>query len=313
MVDVVTVGEAVVAIRTQGRLSLGDPMSASPAGAEMNVAIGLARLGHAASWVGVLGTDPAGDLVARALRAEGIDTSWVRRDRASNTGLMLVDLPAALPPTVTYHRRNSAGSKVAPSDVPTAHDTTAQIWHLTGITPALSHTAKATTTAALDVAHGSCALVSFDVNYRATLWDRSTAAAVLAPLARRADIVVASEEELNLVSDGADEAERVAGLLAAGVREVVVKRGARGATQIDADGSTSCPAHPITQVNSIGAGDAFTAGYLSGVLDGLPVLERLRRGAFCGALAVGGLGDWEQAPTRAELTLLTASNADALR
>ncbi|MNL54889.1 2-dehydro-3-deoxygluconokinase [compost metagenome] len=66
-------------------------------------------------------------------------------------------------------------------------------------------------------------------------------------------------------------------------------------------------------MNSIGAGDAFTAGYLSGVLDDLPAAQRLRRGALCGALAVSGTGDWEQAPTRGELALLDASSDDAIR
>lgn len=311
--DVVTLGEALVAIRAHGRLALADPLHASPAGAEMNVAIGLSRLGHRAAWVGVLGADPAGDLVARTLRAESVDIGGVRRDESAPTGLMLVDMPAALAPTVTYHRRASAGSRLSPADVVPLAATAARIWHLSGITPALSESAHAATAAAFEVARETSALVSFDVNYRGKLWDRAAAAAALAPLARRADIVVASEDELDLVADGVNEAERVARLLDAGVREVVVKRGIHGATLFDIGGAVSCPAHAITQVNSIGAGDAFTAGYLSGVLDDLPVAQRLHRGALCGALAVSGPGDWEQAPTRADLALLEAASGDAVR
>ncbi|HWI29902.1 MAG TPA: sugar kinase [Microbacterium sp.] len=311
--DVVTLGESLVAIRAHGRLALADPLHASPAGAEMNVAIGLSRLGHRTAWVGVLGADPAGDLVARTLRAESVDLDWVRRDESAPTGLMLVDMPAAIAPTVTYHRRASAGSRIGPADVVALTATTARIWHLSGITPALSETAHAATTTAFEVARETSALVSFDVNYRAKLWDRAAAGAALAPLARRADIVVASEGELDLVADGACEAERVAQLLDAGVSEVVVKRGVHGATMFNADGAVSCPAYAITEVNSIGAGDAFTAGYLSGALDGLSIAQRLYRGARCGALAVSGAGDWEQAPTRADLALLEASPGDAIR
>ncbi|MFB7892870.1 sugar kinase [Microbacterium sp. NPDC056044] len=311
--DVVTLGEALVAIRSHGRLALGGPLQASPAGAEMNVAIGLSRLGHGATWVGAIGTDPAGDLIARTLRAEGVDTTWVRRDDSAATALMLVDMPAAMPPTVTYHRRASAGSLLGPSDLPPISAIDAKIWHLSGITPALSDTARLATAAAIDRARETAAAVSFDVNYRAKLWDRATATAALGSLARGADVVVASEDELELVAYGADETERVADLLGAGVREVVVKRGIRGATVFDASGAVSCPAHPIAQVNSIGAGDAFTAGYLSGMLDDLPIAQRMHRGALCGALAVSGVGDWEQAPTRAELALLTTSPDDAVR
>ncbi|MEV7694035.1 sugar kinase [Microbacterium sp. NPDC089189] len=311
MTAVVTFGEALVAVRTHGRLSLGAPMSATPAGAEMNVAIGLARLGHDARWVGALGVDPAGDLVARTLRAEGVDTVGVRRDATAPTGLMLVDMPVGLPPIVTYHRRDSAGSQLSEQDV--ADLGAAQILHVSGVTPALSATARRATSTAIDAARTAGTRVSFDVNFRAKLWPREEAAAVLAPLAARADIVIASEDELALVTATGDEAKSIAALLEAGVREVVVKRGSRGADHTDANGVISCSAHPANEVNSIGAGDAFTAGYLSGLLDGLPVRERMRRGAFCGALAVSGHGDWEQAPFRADLASLEARSSEAAR
>ncbi|MER7797944.1 sugar kinase [Microbacterium sp. NPDC096154] len=311
MTDVVTFGEALIAIRTHGRLGLGDPLSASPAGAEMNVAIGLARLGHDVRWIGALGKDPAGDLVQRTLRAEAVDVSRVRLDADAPTGLMLVDMPPALPPVVTYHRRGSAGSRIAPADVSDAGGT-ARVWHLTGVTPALSSSALAATQAGIDEARRAGALVSFDVNYRAKLWDRGVASAALAPLARQADVIIASEDELDLVADGRDEAARLADLLDGGSREVIVKRGRSGADHYDGEAVTSCPAYPVDEVNSIGAGDAFTAGYLSGLLDGLETAERLRRGALCGALAVAGVGDWEQAPTRAELDRLGATS-DAVR
>lgn len=304
MAEVLTLGEALVAIRAHGRLSLGDRLSASPAGAEMNVAIGLSRLGHAVNWVGTVGADPAGDLILRELRAEAVGTDGVRRDPDAPTAIMLVDMPAALPPVVTYHRRHSAGSLLSAADVDAAVVGSARLLHLSGITPALSATAHDAARAAIDAARDAGVLVSFDVNYRSKLWDRAAAAEALAPLAREADVVIASEDELELVAAGPDEAARVMELLGGRPREVIIKRGSRGATYQDARERVSCAARPVAEVNSIGAGDAFTAGYLSGLLDGLPPAERLRRGAACGALAVTGVGDWEQAPTRRDLALL---------
>ncbi len=311
MADVVTLGEAMLAVRAQGRLSLGAPLSASMAGAEANVAIGLARLDHDVTWVGVVGEDPPGDLIKRTLRGERVDTSRVRSVPEAPTGLMLVDLPPGLPPVVTYHRRDSAGARLSTLDVAPAPS--ARLWHLSGITPALSASAQDAVRAAIAAARAAGALVSFDVNYRSKLWSRADAAAALEPLARQADILIASEGELDLVAAGSDEGERVGSLLAGGVREVVIKRGRDGVEHHDVDGSTRSPAHPVNEVSSIGAGDAFTAGYLSGLLDDLPVAERLRRGVLCGALAVTGNGDWEQAPTRAELHLLTSGEADVRR
>jgi 2-dehydro-3-deoxygluconokinase len=309
--DVVTLGEALVAIRSHGRLAHGDGLSASLAGAETNVAIGLARLGHRAAWRGVLGEDAPGDLIARTLRAEGVDITGIRRDGAAPTGVMLVDMPAALPPTVTYHRRGSAGATLSPQDVKAA--SAARLWHASGITPALSASAAGAVSAAIDEARATGAIVSFDVNFRAKLWSSNAAASTLRPLARRADIIIASEDELAIVADGDTELARAESLLAAGVGEVIVKRGRHGAVHIDASGMTQCAAHPTTEVNSIGAGDAFTAGYLSGLLDAEPVAERLHRGALCGALAVSGVGDWEQAPTRADLVTLMRGSGDANR
>ncbi len=309
--DVFTFGEALVAIRSHGRLSQGDPMSASLAGAETNVAIGLTRLGHQATWAGVLGNDPAGDLILRTLRAEGVCTSSVRQVSTSPTAVMLVDMPASLPPTVTYYRENSAGSKLCRSDTnPTASH---RLLHFTGITPAISQTAREATYAAVSSAKDNGTRISFDVNYRSKLWDQQSATAALTPLARLADIIIASENELNLIATDANEPAQIKILLRNGAREVIVKRGRNGADHFDRSGKTTCPAHPINEVNSIGAGDAFTAGYLSGVLDGLPVVDRLQRGAFCGALAVSGVGDWEQAPTRSELQLISNEKDDAIR
>lgn len=299
--EVVTLGEALVAYRSHGRLGFADRISASAAGAEMNVAVGLARLGHDAAWIGVLGEDPPGDLIARTLRAEGVDISAVRRDAGAPTAVMLVDQPPALSAVVTYHRRDSAGSRVGVADVERAGLSGARILHLSGITPALSDSAHDAFVAALASARENGVIVSIDVNYRAKLWSRDTARAVLTGLARQADLVIASEDELDLVSAAGSERGRIDDLLGATPREVIVKRGRHGAEVFAPGRAVASPAFPVTEVNSIGAGDAFTAGYLSGLLDDLTTEARLRRAAACGAFAVAGDGDWEQAPTKSDL------------
>ena len=154
--------------------------------------------------------------------------------------------------------------------------------------------------------------MSLDVNYRAKLWSRDEARAALAPIVRHASIVVASDDELDLVAPGTDvaagsaEAEVLMAkrLLEHGVREVVVKRGAAGAGVHTAGGRWEVPAVPVTSIDTVGAGDAFTAGYLSALLDGDDVAGRLRRGALTGAFAVSTAGDWEGLPRTAELELL---------
>ncbi|MFE7843061.1 sugar kinase, partial [Streptomyces sp. NPDC057474] len=206
----------------------------SVAGAESNVAIGLARLGHRVRWAGRVGADELGALVLRT-RAEGIDTEHVITDDTGRpTGLPLTELRLGTLTRVSYYR---AGSAVTPADVLPALASGSRILHLTGITPALGLSAAS-----------RCAS---NVNYRSRLWTADRARTVLRPMPAHTDLLVASEDELPLVLERPDagESEAVHDILSAGVDEVVVKRGARGATSFTADGPTDCPARQVEAVD----------------------------------------------------------------
>ncbi|HEV7813373.1 MAG TPA: sugar kinase [Leifsonia sp.] len=312
-VDVVTFGESMGSIRAAGLLRFGGTMNMTMGGAESNVAIGLARLGHAVRWVGRLGDDEVGEYVLRMLRAESVDTERVTLDTARRTGLMLVEKRLPDIARVAYYRAGSAGSALGIPDLDGAFDASTRILHVTGITPALSPSAAEAALWAVRTAKELGVLVSFDVNYRAALWSREAASAVLTELARAADIVFASDDELSLVADGETEEHAAQALLAAGVDQVVVKRGADGAIAWHGTQSTSVPARKVAAVDTIGAGDAFTAGYLSALLDGENVAARLDRGAVLGAFAVSAAADWEASPTRRELSMLDHAPGSTLR
>ncbi|GIJ27480.1 sugar kinase [Micromonospora qiuiae] len=308
--DLLTVGEALVSLRSPGPLAAGGPLTMHLAGAESNVAIGLARLGHRAAWVGRVSDDELGEFVLRQLRAEGVDTAGVRRDPDRPTGLMFLERRTADVSRVRYHRAGSAGAALCVDDLRAPLAAGARLLHLSGITPALSDSARDAATWAVRTAAESGIPVCLDVNYRAGLWSRERARATLAPLAGCASVIVASTDELDLVAEpDADENAAVADLLRRGVRAVLVKLGADGARAHTADGVRHVPAVPVTAVDTVGAGDAFTAGYLSGYLDGLDLVDRLRRAVALGAFAVAGHGDWEGLPRRDELSLITGSAA----
>jgi 2-dehydro-3-deoxygluconokinase len=302
-VEVLTFGESMVSFRADGPLVQGGLQTTRLAGAESNVAIGLSRLGHSVAWAGRVGDDAFGHLVLRELRAEGVDTGCAVVDGERPTGLMFVEQRSADLTRVEYRRSGSAGSAVEKGDLAEALDSGPRILHVTGITPALSETAAETVSWAVETACAAGVLVSFDVNFRGRLWSRDQAREVLAPLARRATLVIASDDELDLVAPG-DEEAAVAHLLDQGVQQVAVKRGPLGATLHSREGRVDAPALAVTAVDPIGAGDAFTAGFLSGVLDELAPADCLGRGATTGAFAVSTRGDWEGAPTRADLGLL---------
>lgn len=311
-VDLLTFGEAMVSLRSNGPLAQGGTLTTHMAGSEANVAIALSRLGHTARWVGRVGEDPHGEFIQRQLRAESVD-EWVTVDPDRSTGVMFLEKRTADISRALYYRQGSAGSEVGFTDVGPALESSARLLHLTGITPALSPRSREAFERAAAGAEAHGMVLSLDVNYRNKLWSRREATEVLSAAARHAKIVVASDDELCLLSSrptGTSQPANIpavaAELLALGVEEVVVKLGSEGAEVYTASGKFRVDAVPVNAVDTVGAGDAFTAGYLSAFLDGVPVVERLRRGNLMGAFAVSTLGDWEGLPKRAELDLLSA-------
>ncbi|MDJ0458483.1 sugar kinase [Arthrobacter sp. NQ7] len=321
-VDLLTFGESMVSLRSAGPLASGGTLNMQVAGAESNVAIGIARLGHSAAWAGVVGADPHGEFIQAQLRGEGVQLHHTVHPGRS-TGVMFLEQRTADLSRAFYYRAGSAGSTVSRGHVAAALDRGARILHLTGITAALSPEARDAVEYAAERAAAEGILVSVDVNYRSKLWPREQAREVLAPLARHATIVIASDDELDLIAPArarsgaaghaADEASAAECLLEAGVREVVVKRGAAGAAVHTREGFLEAPALAVTSVDTVGAGDAFTAGYLSALLDGDDVAGRLARGILAGAFAVSTRGDWEGFPRRGELALLDAARGSTHR
>ncbi|MET9316081.1 sugar kinase [Kribbella sp. NPDC003505] len=306
MTNLLTIGETMVSVRTARPMRLGGDAHLSIAGSESNVAIGVARLGHDVTWLSAVGNDEPGRLIQRTLRAENVRTR-IRFSDEAFTGFIAFDQPSHDITRVSYHRRGSAASTL------TADETTAAVaelapslLHVTGITPALSSSARAATLAAVRATN---ARVSLDVNYRARLWSRASAATALRELLPHVHTVFASDDELDLLTDADDP---VADLLNT-VETVVVTAGGKGAWSHTADGTIHAPALQVTVVDSIGAGDAFVSGYLSATLDNLTPEQRLTRATTSGAFCVTAYGDWESLPTREDLTLLTHSQGTALR
>ena len=302
MSEVLTFGETLVGFRTEGSLRLPGMLQADVRGAESNVAIGLARLGHSVAWVSRVSVDAYGDEVLRALRSEGVDVGGVVRDERP-TGLMLIQQRTADVAVVEYRRSGSAASGLVAADIGWVEPPT--VLHVTGITPALSDSCRAATLNAVRRAHAGGSLVTLDVNYRNKLWSRERAQAVLRELVPYVSVVVAGEDEVGIVTDSSPGS-----LLDLGVGEVLVKRGAAGATSYTREaGVVDEPAIRVTAVDPIGAGDAFCAGWISGWLDGDDVRGRLRRGVVCGAFAVSTHGDSAGLPRRDELGLLSTTDA----
>lgn len=308
--DAVTFGEVMamfVAVEP-GPLDHVSTYVRALAGAEVNVATGLARLGHRVGWVGRVGDDPFGRYALAELAATGVDTTTVALDAEAPTGFQLKSRADGGDPQVVYFRRNSAGSRLAPSPATDAYVADSRHLHLTGIPPALSPTARSFATRAIDVARAAGATISFDPNLRPVLWnDQTEMIRVINDLAVRADWVLPGVAEGAVLTGSTDPTAIASFYLDRGVSAVVVKDGAAGADLYTADGRHwHQPVFPVTVVDTVGAGDGFAAGLISGHLDGLPMEECLRRAAAVGALATTDPGDRDGLPDRAALARFLA-------
>jgi 2-dehydro-3-deoxygluconokinase len=272
-------------------------------GAESNVAVAVARLGGHATWLGRVGSDSTGALIRSRLSAAGVRVLAIQDE--SFTGLMVRYRRSGEFTHVDYHRAGSAGSRLSPADIPAAELDTAGIVHVTGITPALSASARAAVFQAVEAARAAGVTVSVDVNYRSKLWSRYDAAPVLRDLVARADVAFAGPQEAALFVDADDP---LAGLEALGPKEVIVKDGGRGCSALIDGSRIDVPALPVTVVDPVGAGDAFVAGYLTERMAGAPPAERLRTAIAAGAFAVTVPGDCEGLPDRADLAALTGED-----
>lgn len=307
---VVTLGETMALLHNQtpGRLAQATSLQLGVGGAESNVAIGLVRLGTSAAWVGRVGADSVGERVVRELRAEGV-TLHVIVDPDASTGLMLKERRTTDAARVWYYRAGSAGSRLGPEDVPASLIAGAALLHLTGITPALSATARAAVFLAVRLAQEAGVPISFDVNHRTALWQGHEAGEVYRELARASSLLFAGEDEARLLAPDADSTQDLARAIAAlGPSQVIIKLGAAGCFAIIDGAEYAQLAVPVRVVDTVGAGDAFVAGYLSEFLGGKDAAARLRTAVTTGAFACSTSGDWEGLPRREDLAVLTAGD-----
>ena len=296
--NVITAGETMVlgVPPRPGRLRHAGSLELKIGGAESNLAIALSRLGLSAGWASYLGDDEPGQLVLDRIRAEGVDTSRVRRMKEHPTGLYLRE-QVGTDVRVYYYRQGSAAATMPPEAFDLDYLSSTGFLHLTGITPALSEDCRAFV---LWATREAGVRVSFDVNYRSKLWGTQEAREFVEEILPDVYLLFAGDEEARALW-GRDDEALVRELASKGPEEVVLKRGSTGSLALAEGEILEHPAFTVAEVDPVGAGDAFAAGYLAGHLWSLPAKERLRVANAMGALSVATLGDYEGLPDEDEL------------
>ncbi|MCS7185573.1 MAG: sugar kinase [Armatimonadetes bacterium] len=294
-VQVVTLGEAMIRLTPvdHQRLETTPLLEVHIGGAELNVAVALAQLGVPVAWVSKLPNNPLGRRVVQEAQRFGVDTSQVVWTQEGRVGLYFYEKGSSpRPSTVVYDRRHSAINTLKVDELDWDFIGQAKILHLTGITPALSDICKHLVAGCIVKAKERRMFVSFDVNYRSRLWTPEQARVTLLSLLRGVDLLICTKDDAATLFNLTVDIETIARQLQASLRipNVAVTHGDK-AVVATTQGTFSQTGYQIEEVDRLGAGDAFAAGLLYGILQGNWELG-LRYGLAMAAIKHTIPGDW---------------------
>lgn len=304
--DVVTFGETMVLFNpeTQGPLRYVGTFTKSIGGAESNVAIALARLGHKAGWFSKLGDDEFGRYIKSTVMGEEVDVSRVKKDPNRTTGILFKERFSTVNPNVYYYRKGSAASHLMMEDLDLEYISSAKILHVTGISLALSKEMREAVFYAVREAKKRGVLISFDPNIRLKLWSKDEARETILEMVKLTDLLFPGKEEAELLL-GLTEPEEIAdSFLNLGVQTVALKLGKSGCYVKNKETEAFVHGYTVDHpVDTVGAGDGYAAGFLSGYLEHLSLTECAQRANAVGAMATLVKGDMEGFPYKDQVEI----------
>ena len=302
--EIITLGECMALAYPLEPVSLFQTnfLKLDMAGAESNLSIALARLGHRVRFITRVGLDPFGERIKAVLSDENVMTDGIIQDSRHPTGLFFREWLEDGRRRVYYYRKDSAASHLSEGDLKPEWFEGVKLLHLTGITPALSPNCLKACMKAIELARQNKLVISFDPNYRSPLWDTKTARQVLLPFMELVDMVLLGHEDGYALFDQKDDYSILQDTKKLGPKICILKMAERGALIHINDDFIEVPAYPIVKViDPVGAGDGFDAGFISGYLRGWDIKTSVELGAKIGALAVTVMGDYHGYPLEQQI------------
>ena len=308
MSEVITIGEPLVILCSKDPdVSLVDTEDFHKVmgGAELNVAIGVRRLGHSVEYVTRVGEDPFGKYVQKTIAAHNVGTKYVSYDDKYFTGHQLKQLVTHGDPATFNYRRDSAACHLEASQIADIDLSDVKIAHMSGIFPAISDTAEETFRAFYKKLIAAKKLITFDPNLRPPLWkSKEYMIKTINELAGMADIVLPGISEGKTLM-GSEDPDEIADFYLKGERTttVMVKLGDKGVFVKNAKGEkyTVPSFKPDKVLDTVGAGDGFALGLITALLEGKSLKAGAIRGNAVGCLQVQTLGDNDGYPTKEQL------------
>lgn len=303
--EILALGEAMVEFNQTGAGG-GRLYLQGFGGDTSNFAIAAARQGASVGYLSALGDDDHGRMLRELWQREGVADSGVHTDADAFTALYFVTHDAQ-GHHFSFLRKGSAASRMRPGHLDAQRIASARVLHLSGISLALSESARETCHAAIATARGAGVQVSFDTNLRLKLWPLETARAEMMRVLRQCDICLPSLEDVAAISGRTDSDALVDWCLEHGARIVGLKLGAQGAIVADAKQRHRIAAHPCSPVDATGAGDTFGGAFVARLLAGDELLAAGVYASVAAALSTEGYGAVEPIPTAERVRAVLAS------
>ncbi|HVE53377.1 MAG TPA: sugar kinase [Ramlibacter sp.] len=295
--DILALGEPMVEFNQTGEGG-GRLYLQGFGGDTSNAAIAAARQGASVGYLSAVGDDPYGAMLRDLWRREGVDDAGVRTAPDAFTAVYFVTHDAR-GHHFSFFRKGSAASRMTPADLPRERIAQARVLHLSGISAAISESARETCFAAIAAARAAGVRVSFDTNLRLKLWPLAQAREVMRELIRGSDICLPSLEDVQAISGLEQPDDLLDFCLELGPRVVALKLGGEGALVSDGTHRWRLPPHPCRPVDATGAGDTFGGALLARIVAGDSLEDAARYAGVAAALSTEGYGAVDPIP-RAE-------------
>ena len=314
--DVIVMGRANVDMYVANpKDSLGESalFEKSVGGSAANIAVGLSRLGRRVDFLGKLSADPFGQFVENFLSENGIGTAFVSKDESGTLTSLAFAERKPVDSQVLFYRNGASDLFIDVDDVPVEELGRTPVLVTTGTGLSASPSREATLYAMETALSAGCTTV-LDLDWRASAWGSvKTAGLIYRRAAALSSIIIGTEDEFSVLLDSVPGAEELSEkelathFLKGHTALVVVKRGAQGSSAYTADSESHAGIFPVEVQKNYGAGDAFAAGFIHGLLSGKTPEEAMRQGSAAAAIVVSGDGCASSAPTAAELSTFMES------